>query len=73
MGKFFKILFWLFNALMVFWIYAGISGNSASMKSMQGAELTGAQIGTGIGVMMLVMIWVVGDIILGLMVLMTRK
>lgn len=71
-GKLFKWSFILFNILMLWWMIAGLGGATDNMEAMTGAEKTGAAIGTGIGAMMLLFIWVVGDIILGLFVLFTR-
>jgi len=65
-------VFWLFNLLMILWIWAAVKGSSETMQSMSGSEQVGAQIGTGIGITMLVVIWVFGDVILGLMALLTR-
>ncbi len=71
-GKLIKWSFVAFNVLMAVWIFAGVQGASESMAGMSGAEQTGATIGTGIGVALLLGIWVIGDIILGLLVLFTR-
>ena len=65
-------MFWLFNILMVLWIWGGMSNNMEKIDSMSGAERAGAQIGTGIGVMLLITIWVFGVVILGIMALLTR-
>lgn len=36
------------------------------------AEKAGAAFGTGLGAMMIIFIWVAGDVVLGLMTLLTR-
>ena len=66
MGKIFLWLFYGFNVLMLLWLVGGM--NAASE-----AERAGAQIGTGIGVAFIIFIWAVGDIITGLLALMTRQ
>lgn len=71
-GKLIKWSFIAFNAIMALWIFSGINNATESMAGMSGAEQVGAQIGTGIGVALVLGIWVVGDIILGLLVLFTR-
>ncbi len=73
MGKVFKWGFILFNILMLVWIMAGVGGNVDTINNAASdAERAGAAIGTGIGVMFLLTIWVIGDVILGLFVLFTR-
>jgi hypothetical protein len=71
-GKIIKWSFIAFNLVMAFWIYAGTKSASEGMAALDGAEQAGAAIGTGIGVALLLGIWVIGDIILGLFVLFTR-
>ncbi|HPQ44220.1 MAG TPA: hypothetical protein PKZ42_08320 [Syntrophales bacterium] len=71
-GKIVKWTFILFNILMVIWIFAGMNAATEGMQAMSEAERTGAEIGTGIGIMMIVTLWVFGDVILGLFVLFTR-
>jgi len=57
---------------MIYWLIGGTNAALDSQDSLSGAELAGAQIGTGLGVAMILSIWVIGDIILGLFVLFTR-
>lgn len=71
-GKLFKWAFILFNIFMILWLFGGMNAAMKSQEAMQGAELTGAKIGTGIGAMMILTLWVIGDIILGILVLFTR-
>ena len=72
-GTVFKWLFILFNVLMVWWMVEGIGITSDAVTTAgSGAEQTGAAIGSGLGMMMIFGIWVVGDIILGLFVLFTK-
>lgn len=70
-GKLFIWSFYLYNLLMVVWLIGGI--NSASkIEAVSEAEKAGAAIGTGIGITMILIVWVIGDIITGLLALMTR-
>ena len=71
-GKLFKWSFIAFNILMVVWLIGGTNAALDTQEGLQGAELAGAQIGTGLGVSMILLLWVLGDIILGLFVLFTR-
>lgn len=73
MGKLFKWIFILFNVVMAFWLIsyfltAGEAVNTAGSDAEQAGAALGATLGTG----MLLGIWVVGDIILGLLVLFTK-
>lgn len=70
-GWFFALCFWGFNALMALWIYAGIS-QAAKHASANQYEQAGYQIGTGVGVFALLVLWVIGAVILGLMMFFTR-
>ncbi len=72
MGQLFKWSFILFNILMAYSLFAGMAASTEGMGEMSEAEQAGTAIGTGLGVMMLISIWVFGDIILGLFVLFTR-
>jgi hypothetical protein len=71
-GKVFKWLFILFNLFMAFWLFSGMGAATESMDALSGAEKTGAAIGTGIVAMLILGVWVIGDIILGIFVLFTR-
>jgi uncharacterized membrane protein len=73
MGKIFKWLFIIFNILMLIWIVGGVNAaNEVTRAASTAAEQAGASIGTGLGIAMLLGLWVFGDIILGLFVLFTR-
>ena len=72
MGKLIKWSFIGFNILMLVWLVAGFNAATKNMDAMTSAEQTGAAIGTGIGVVLILGIWVIGDIILGLFVMLTR-
>lgn len=72
-GWIFLLLFWGFNALMAFGFFAGLSNNAQQAALMTSeAEQAGYAIGTALGVGMLLTIWVLGAILLGIFVLLTR-
>lgn len=72
-GKIIKYSFIVFNLLMLWWMVAGVGGAAETIDAAGSeAEQAGAAIGTGLGAMMVMFIWVVGDVILGLFVLFTR-
>ncbi|MCA1490481.1 hypothetical protein I6F11_06045 [Ensifer sp. NBAIM29] len=72
MGKLFKWTFIAFNALMAIWLVAGFNKATEGYENLSGAEQAGAAIGTGIGMTMVLVTWVLGAIILGMFVLFTR-
>lgn len=72
-GFIIKWLFIIFNLLMLAWLVLGVGAAGDVMNTAQSeAERAGAAIGTGLGVGMVLTVWVMGDIILGLLVLLTR-
>ena len=71
-GKLVMLVFWGFNVLMVAWIWGGTQNAVETSSGLSGAEAVGAAIGTGIGVTLLVIIWLIGTIILGIMAMLTR-
>ena len=72
-GKIFLWLFYLFNIFMLIWLVGGMNAASTSMNGMASeAERAGAAIGTGIGATIIIFIWAIGDVITGLLALMTR-
>ncbi|MAK54386.1 MAG: hypothetical protein CML17_00800 [Pusillimonas sp.] len=72
-GTIFKWLFILFNVVMVIWLftYWGSIGDMMN-NSASDAEQAGAALGATMGTGMLFMMWALGDIILGALVLFTR-
>lgn len=73
-GKIFKYAFIAFNIFMVFALYQGCSAAVDGMQqTATDAEAAGAAIGTALGVGTILFLWVVGDIILGMFVLFTRR
>jgi hypothetical protein len=72
-GKLVKWSFIGFNILMLYWMIAGVGGAAETIGTAgSDAEKVGGAIGTGIGAMLILFVWVVGDIVLGLMTLLTR-
>ncbi|HEX8526706.1 hypothetical protein [Allosphingosinicella sp.] len=71
-GKIIKWIFILFNVLMFVWIVTGVA-SVADTPAVGEAERAGRAIGATIGVGLLLTLWVMGDIILGLFVLFTRR
>jgi hypothetical protein len=72
-GKLIKWTFIGFNLLMLLWMVVGVGGASKQVaEAGSDAAQTGAAIGTGLGAMMIIFIWVAGDVILGIFVLLTR-
>ncbi len=70
-GKLFKWLFILFNILMVLWLWSYWS-EIGKMTTSSDAESAGKAIGATLGTGFLVSIWASGDIVLGILVLLTR-
>jgi len=72
-GKIVKWIFIGFNILMLIWIIGGVGGASKQVaEAGNEAAQAGAAIGTGLGAMVLIFLWVAGDLILGIFVLLTR-
>lgn len=72
-GFVFKWMFILFNILMLASLVLGMGSSGEVMQTATSeAERAGAAIGTTIGFGMILTLWVMGDIILGLLVLFTR-
>lgn len=73
-GKIVKWTFIVFNILMLIWLVGSCSAISeVSQQSVNDAQRAGAAIGAGLGITFLLFIWGVGDVILGLFVLFTRR
>lgn len=55
-------------------MFKGFSASSEAIRDAANseAEQAGAAIGTGLGMMMLIFIWVAGDVVFGLITLLTR-
>ena len=67
----------LFNVLMVVWLVAGMADVADNCEGEVGSALeaceAGTAIGAGIGVAFVVFLWVAGNVILGVIWLVTRK
>jgi len=73
-GKLVKWVFIIFNVLMLIWVIAGFGVAGDSMdQTVNEAERAGAAIGSTIGIGLIIMLWALGDVILGIMVLLTRR
>ena len=70
-GKLIKWAFVGFNILMAVWIVGGLySVSKIPVHSV--AQQIGSSVGAAIGVTMLLILWALGDLILGILVLVTR-
>jgi hypothetical protein len=71
-GKIFLGLFWIFNGLMVFWLFGALVStgdaiNSATDENFKAGAALGGTLATGF----ILSIWMAGAVILGLLVLFT--
>jgi hypothetical protein len=72
-GKLFKLLFILFNLFMLFWFFSfGDAVIKTDTTYLSDAEKTGTAIGTGLGFTFQLIIWSVGNFILGTLTFFTR-
>jgi hypothetical protein len=72
-GKIVKYTFIGFNILMLVWFIGGMASASKGIENATTeVEQAGATIGTGLGAIFIIFIWVVGAVILGIMTLLTR-
>lgn len=67
-----SIIFWVFNIFMIIWMVAAINVVSDTSKISSEAEQLGHNIGSGAGLMIIVIVWVAGVIILGALSFFTR-
>tara|TARA_B100001250_G_C19456048_1_gene638090 strand:- start:76 stop:468 length:393 start_codon:yes stop_codon:yes gene_type:complete len=73
LGKIFKWWFILFNIIMVFWIYGGVTDSQESIDNSESeAEEVGKTIGTGIGLTIVCTIWLFGAVIFGMLAMVTK-
>jgi hypothetical protein len=74
-GKIVKWTFIVFNIVMAISLFEGCQAASETMASTANgsAEQAGAAIGTAIGTGAILMLWVMGDIIIGMFVLFTSR
>jgi hypothetical protein len=71
-GKIVKYSFIIFNILMLVLMVTGVGSITDGYESMDTVEKAGTALGAGIGAMLLLIIWLIGDFILGLFTLLTR-
>lgn len=72
-GHLFKWLFVGFNVMMLIWLVTGMMAASKITATYTNeAERAGAAIGTAAGAGAILFIWIVGTVILGLFVLLTK-
>jgi len=78
-GKFIKYLFIGFNVLMLILVFKGCAvasegiSNAGTEAEYRDAAVAGATIGAGLAMGSLLFVWLVGDVVLGLFVLFTRR
>lgn len=72
-GRLIKLIFILFNIFMIYAVFKGMGGGGEVISQASSeAERAGATLGAGLGLMALGVIWVIGDVIIGIFVLFTR-
>ncbi|MDX5558875.1 hypothetical protein [Escherichia coli] len=68
-----KWIFILFNIFMIYTLLVGLGGTSEIINNATSdAEKAGAVIGTGLGLITIGSLWVIGDIIIGILVFLTK-
>jgi len=78
-GKLIKYLFIGFNILMLVFVFKGCAvasdsiSNAGAEAEYHDAAVAGATIGAGLAMGTMLFVWLVGDVILGLFVLFTRR
>lgn len=78
-GKIFKYSFVVFNVLMLIFFLKGCAvategiSNAGTGSEYADAATAGATIGAGLAMGTLLFLWLVGDVVLGLFVLFTRR
>lgn len=73
MRTFFKALFWIWNAIMLFWLFGYVNDVNKLMEGMTSVEKSGGEVGAGIGIMMILLVWMIGAVILALLTKMCKK
>lgn len=72
-GMLIKWIFILFNIFMIYTLFKGIGGSGEIINhASSDAEKAGAALGAGLGLITLGTIWVIGDVIIGTIVFLTR-
>jgi len=73
-----RIFTWVilaFNLIMLIWVISAIAANASTCSGLTGDTLANCKlnnVGTGIGVTLLIVLWALGDIIFGVLWLVTR-
>jgi hypothetical protein len=71
-GKFFLVVFFVFNGLMVWWLLDYWGEVAGHLNTGSSAERTGAALGTTFGTGIILVIWTLGAVITGLLAILTR-
>ncbi|HHG6817080.1 TPA: hypothetical protein ACPXQQ_005613 [Klebsiella pneumoniae] len=72
-GLLIKWIFILFNIFMIYALFKGLGGTGEVINhATSEAERAGAALGAGLGMMAIGTIWVIGDIVIGILVFLTR-
>ena len=72
-GWIFLLAFWGFNILMVYTLFSGVGENAKQMATLTDPSMRkGYEVGTGIGVMLILMSWAAGSVVLGLLAYFSR-
>lgn len=65
--------FYIFNIFMIYTLLVGLGGADEIINNTTSdAEKAGAVIGTGLGLIAIGGLWVIGDIIIGILVFLTK-
>lgn len=70
-GWIFLLLFIAWNLLMLLWL-VGAMNSGPDTSQMSEAQRTSAALGTGLGVVIILVIWALGSVVTGLLALLTR-
>lgn len=72
-GRIFQILFWLFNILMLIWLFTSLAGmGEVATKATSDAEKAGAGLGIIVGLGIILWTWLIGGLVFGLMMYASR-
>ncbi|WP_431678566.1 hypothetical protein [Kitasatospora sp. KL5] len=74
--RFFTWVILLFNLVMLIWLVSGVASTARDCDGLVGNALTDCEasnVGTGIGATLIVVLWAMGDVILGVLWLVTDR
>lgn len=71
-GWLFLLIFIGWNLLMLYFLFAGLSNSGDQPAAASEAEQTGRNIGTALGIGVILIVWALGSVITGLLALLTR-